>query len=260
VHAIGTIAALGALLGSAAGSARAAPAGANEIRQADRHCQTGLKALQTGNVAKAREAFARAFEAAPNFPPAHLGLGHVALAERDFSRALAEYTAARDTWSTFGDLLEELEMARWSRTQDEIRRLQDELRQMQNRERGLVSGESLSTTQRTLQTSLEQRIRTLEAVPMPTTDVTTDPPADIEFHLGNALFRLERYEEARSAWETCAQKNPEFPLVRNNLAVLYLKAGRIEEARRAVAEAEALGMKVNPGLKEDIEHAAAQKR
>jgi len=260
MRAIGTIAILGVLLGAAAGPARAAPADANEIRQADRHCQAGLKALQTGNFAKAREAFARAFAAAPNFPPAHLGLGHVALAEKDFAGALAEYTAARDSWGTFGALLDELEMARWSRTQDEIRRLQDELREMQNRERGLDTGESTSTAQRTLQTTLEQRIQTLEAIPMPQTGATTEPPSDIDFHIGNALFRLARYEEARTAWETCAQKNPKFPLVRNNLAVLYLKAGRIDDARRAVAEAEALGMKVNPGLKADIESAAAQKR
>jgi tetratricopeptide (TPR) repeat protein len=239
---------------------RAGPVDPGKVRQADRHCQTGLKALQSSSLDKARDAFAKAFLAVPDFPPGHVGLGHIAMAEQDFETALAEYTKARDSWAAFGELLAALEMERWSRTQDDIRGLQDQLREMQNQERASDSGESTSTTRRTLETSLEQRIQTLEAVPRPIPGQDASPPADILFHRGNALFRLQRYEEARVSWEACAEQNRKFPLVRNNLAVLYYKAGRIEDARRAVAEAEALGMKVNPGLKADIERAAGGAR
>jgi tetratricopeptide (TPR) repeat protein len=260
VRAARAVALAAAVLCSAVAPSSAATPSATEMRQADRHCQGGLKALQAGNLAKAREAFAKAFAAAPDFPPAHLGLGHVASAEQDFETALAEYTKAREAWGTFGELLGELEMERWSRTQDEIRRMEDQLRDMRNQDRASDAGESLSTTQRTLETSLEQRIQTLQAVPRPVPGARVEPPADLEFHRGNALFRLARYEEARVAWEASAEQNPKFALVHNNLAVLYYKAGRIEDARRAVAAAEALGMTVHPDLKADIERAAAARR
>ena len=130
-----------------AGTALAALPTANEIRQADRQCQAGLKALQTGNYDKARESFARAFSAVPNFPPAHMGLGHVALAEKDYTYALDEYTKARDTWGSLGGLLDELETQRWSKAQDEIRSLQDQQREIGNQLRGPDAEAGASTTQ-----------------------------------------------------------------------------------------------------------------
>jgi len=212
--------------------------------------------MQAGNYGKALEAFARALESSPGFPPAHVGLGHVALAGQDFAGALREYTVARLAYGEFGNALYQIEVGRYSKAQDQIRSMNDELRELRNRARGPANEAGLSTTQQNMERTLEQRIQTLQAIPLPTPDADVGPPADVYFHTGNALFRLERYDEARIEWEACAEKNPAFPLVRNNLAVLYLKAGRFDDARRAVAEAERLGMTVNPALKADIERAA----
>jgi tetratricopeptide (TPR) repeat protein len=245
---------------AAANAIFAAPPGVTEIRQAERQCQTAIRALQTGNYDKADEGFAKALALAPDYPPAHMGLGHVALARKDFEGGLREYTAGRDAYGQYGAALHQIEMERYAKTQDEIRKLQDQLRDMHNQARGPDAEGGLSTNQQNMERTIEQRIQTLQAVPMPTASADPGPPADVYFHMGNALFRLERYDEARVAWETCAQKNTKFPLVQNNLAVLYMKAGRFEEARHAVAEAERLGMTVNPGLKADIDRLAVQKR
>ena len=251
---------VGAVALAFAATAEAAPPGVSEIRQAERQCQTAMRALQTGNYDKAGEGFAKALALAPDYPPAHMGLGHVALARKDFAGALREYTSGRDAYGQYGDALHQIEMDRYAKTQDEIRRLQDQLRDMANQARGVVGEGGASTNQQNMERTIEQQIQTLQAVPMPTEARDSGPPADVYFHLGNALFRLERYEEARVAWETCAQKNTKFPLVQNNLAVLYMKAGRYDDARHAIAEAERLGMTVNPALKADVDRLAVEKK
>ncbi len=235
----------------------AGPVEPADMRKAERHYNTGVQALVAGNYTKAREEFDKSLASAPGFPPALLGRGHVELAGKNFAEALRDYTAARDGYTAFGDTLQRFEMERYAKTQDEIRQLRDQQRELQNQARGPGSEEGQTTTQINLERTIEQRIQSLEAVQMPTTSGGNEPPGDVYFHIGNALFRLERYDEARVEWETCARKSEKFPLVRNNLAVVYLKAGRIDDARRAVAEAESLGMTVNPALKAEIERRAA---
>ena len=55
-------------------------------------------------------------------------------------------------------------------------------------------------------------------------------PGELHFYIGNALFNMNRLDEALEAWETCARMTPRFSLVYNNLAVAYWKKGRLDRA------------------------------
>src|SRR6185436_3684051 len=57
-------------------AAAAPPASANDLRRASGECQQGTKLLMAGDVAKAKERFAKARELVPSYPDALLGMGH----------------------------------------------------------------------------------------------------------------------------------------------------------------------------------------
>jgi tetratricopeptide (TPR) repeat protein len=104
---------------------------------------------------------------------------------------------------------------------------------------------------------LQDAVHNLEAVQMPAHTDTKQAPGEIDFYIGNALFRLDRPDEALASWESCATKSPNFALVKINLAVAYWKKGRFDEAKSLLAAAEAQGFPVNPHMKADLESAAA---
>ena len=96
------------------------------------------------------------------------------------------------------------------------------------------------------------QIETLENLPPPTKETATEPPGELDFHVGNALARLGRWEAAIEAFESCIRKSPEFPAAYNNIALAYWRMERIEDARNSLVKAEALGFAVNPRFKADL--------
>ena len=101
-------------------------------------------------------------------------------------------------------------------------------------------------------TAIEVQIETLENLPPPTKAMATEPPGELDFHVGNALARLGRWEAAIEALESCIRKSPEFPAAHNNIALAYWRSGRVEDARESLVRAEALGFDVNPKFKADL--------
>ena len=123
-----------AVLGNSviAASSKLAPTPSQrQVGEADRHCQFGLQALKSGNVAKAKSLFSKALKVFPDFPDALTGLGHVAMSERRFGYALIEFKEARSAYQTFSSALFELHMDRFQHTQGEIAALRDEIRDTQ---------------------------------------------------------------------------------------------------------------------------------
>jgi tetratricopeptide (TPR) repeat protein len=222
-----------------------------DIRRAKRHYENGARALQAGNVNKARRSFTKAVQILPSFPEAHLGMGHIALQEQRFEDALREYQTALEGYRQLGDLLYDLRARRYSEAQTRLINLRNELTRIQN-----PSFAKLSPTSRQMRTArLELEIRRLETIRPPIKGASTEPPGEVHFHLGNALFRLERLGEAIESWETCARLLPDFPVALNNLAVAYWKQGQIEKARSCLEEAERRGLAVNPQFKAELNRA-----
>ncbi len=234
----------------ACAAAAAATPSAQNVRKADRETRAGLRLLQHGDVVKAEEHFGKAVEAVPSYPDAHVQLGNIRMSRKDFEGALREYRAAEDGYAEMGAALQEIRHQNYLSAQRKIVELQDSLAYLSSPQQANKTDEA--TLQRQSR-AIEQQIQQLQAIAPPDDKNVLDPPAEIYFYIGNALFQLGSVDEAVQSWETCRERNPKFPMVHNNLAVAYMKQGRIDDAWAELTRAEELGFPVNPQFKADLE-------
>jgi tetratricopeptide (TPR) repeat protein len=229
------------------------PSDSKTMKKALKHQEQGMKALQKGQLEKAESEFQKSVKAFSALPQAHMGLGHLALQRKDFERALAEYEAVIAGYAEMGGRLADIEAKRYTDAQREITGLREVLSQLQS---PTLKMEDYERQARVL--SVENQIRQLELVQHPSHGVAGEAPGEVYFFLGNALFNLGRLDEAIEAWRTCTSKSPDHPDVYNNLAVVYWKQNRLEEAKKSMEKAEELGFKIHPNFKADLERAMAQ--
>lgn len=236
-----------------------------DLRDAMAYARSGRAALEKGNVVKAREAFDKALAKMPGLPDGHVGLGHLAMRERRFGDALREYRAAEAAYRTMASLLLEMENDRYAKSQDELLRLRGTLARLDqeaglNQSRGgAPSGSQFGMSPGDIEkqrTEISGRIRVLEAMRAPGVEGVREPPAEVFFFEGNALFNLKKIDDAIVAWELSVSKKGDYAVAYNNLAVAYWMKGRVADARAAMARAEALGFRVNPSFRADLEKAS----
>jgi Flp pilus assembly protein TadD len=99
---------------------------------------------------------------------------------------------------------------------------------------------------------MEDRVRELERVRQSGGE-DAGVPAEVTFSLGTAYLRAGSLEDAERAYLEALKTNPDLGEAHSNLAVVYLKTNRIEQAWQQVLAAEKSGLAVHPGLKKDIE-------
>jgi hypothetical protein len=99
-----------------------------DVQRASGFCKAAERAMRAGNLRRARESLAKALVVMPNFPGAHMGLGHVALMERRFEDALREYREARADYAQVQGAMFNLKVKDYADAQLEIVALQDEIR------------------------------------------------------------------------------------------------------------------------------------
>lgn len=220
------------------------------IRKAAAFVGQGEKAMRAGDNTTAAQKFSQALEAQPGFPQAHLGLGHIAMGRRDLDGAYRHYTAARGGYEQLGDALFDLEVQRHQRAQDDIADLRDQMMAMQS---PTVKMDEAALRDRLR--ALEDAIQKLQAIRPPDKTKKLEPPGDVDFFIGNALFSLGRREEAVKSWESALEKGVNTGMLHNNLAVAYWKLNRLREAQAELRKAEELGTKPNPAFKADLERA-----
>ena len=239
--------------GSAQSSFASAPI-ASVSKAALREYEYAASALKVGNFHKAGIYFERAVHRLPQFPEAHLGLGHVAMGEKRFETALAEYETARDDYSRFGESLAEMRGLRYAEAQGEIGDLRDAISNMMKP----IGAQVVPNWLEAEIAKREGRIRELESIEPPDKFRSSEAPGEVFFHIGNALFRLDRVDDAIDAWQRCADRSGKFALVHNNLAVALWKKGEIERAQDELKRAEDLGMQVSSEFKADLARSATR--
>lgn len=217
-----------------------------DVQRASGYCKSAERAMRAGNLKKAQASLDKAIEVMPNFPGAHMGLGHMALMERRFEDALREYQEARDDYALFQGAMLNLKVRDYADAQLEIVALQDELRNQAKIAPNVFR-----------ENKLENAILRLQRMDTPTRLPLEEPPGQIDFYIGNALYRLGRRDEAIASWEECLRKDHEIAPAYQNLAVGYWEQGRFADARRTLAEAERRGLRTSPDLKADLERSAA---
>lgn len=217
-----------------------------QVRQASGHCLSAERAMKAGNLVKAREALERALHVIPTFPAAHMGMGHIALVEKRYEEALREYDTARRAYRDIATQLLGMKARDFGTARSEIVALQDEIRLEEK-----FHAPPLRLSR------LQAAIDRLEQVEQPRVTARDEPPASYDFFTGNALFHLNRVDEAVAAWQSCIRKNPAFSPAYQNLTVAYWLTGRIDDALASIATARRLGLPIAPSLAADIENARA---
>jgi len=77
-------------------------------------------------------------------------------------------------------------------------------------------------------------------------------PPYISLALGSAYFRTSAFPDAEREWRAAIQVNPKLGEAHNNLAVVLMLTGRLDEAVQEVDLAEKSGHKVSDAFKADL--------
>jgi tetratricopeptide (TPR) repeat protein len=200
--------------------------------------------------AEAWEKAARSFQAAididPQFEVPYYGLGRANMNLKKFGAAIAAYERCRDlyrnaTAQRFSNAQEAQQYRR-----DRIIELDEQIRQAQSgpmtpARQDLIR--QLQNVRRDIQESI-QRGNSMS--------VETSVPAWVSLALGSAYFRSGKLVDAEREYKATIAADSRSGEAHNNLAVVYLETGRIDEAEASLKSAKRVGFKVNPQLEEAI--------
>jgi tetratricopeptide (TPR) repeat protein len=214
---------------------------------ANEHFRAGMRALAAEQYDKAEAEFRNAVEIDPLFHAAFYGLGQVYMATRRYDVAVKAYLNSRDAFKK-GIAAEQTDaVAADRRRRDELQAKKEYLRTLERR----------STTQSPGLASAIDRarddVRQLEASLNRTKGDPPPPvPAGLSMALGSAYFRTRDLEGAEREYLEAVRVDPKFGEAHNNLAVVYMLMGRLDQADLEIALAEKAGFKVSPQLKSDL--------
>jgi tetratricopeptide (TPR) repeat protein len=204
----------------------------------------GMAQLRQEAFDAAVRSFQEAIELDATFDMAYYMLGRTHMALRNYVAAAVALGKCRD-----------LHLAESSRKFVDKQELQRNRRERVNEISGRIS--TLRAGPQTFQIleeirQLEERKRQIEDADR---EITPDlaVPAYVSLALGSALFRSGRLEDAERAYLATVAADPKVGEAHNNLAVVYMETGRLDQAEKAVKAAEKTGLRVNPALKEEIQ-------
>lgn len=207
--------------------------------------QEALRLFRNGQQLMASEQFERAADSFSSaiakdglLTVAHYGLGQAYMNLERFADAVGAYKGCIDASRVLHGLRQTNQFEVDRQRQDSIRALKETLGPN-------VKLDPLKRTQ------IEQQLRDLENQRI-SIDAPFQAPAEVLLALGSAYFRNGDREEAEIEWKAAIAVNPKLGQAHNNLAVIYMQSGRLDEAEQEIKLAEKSGFRVNPQFKEDL--------
>jgi tetratricopeptide (TPR) repeat protein len=222
-------------------------------REAIRHYQVGQELMGGERFERAAEEFSKAIQLDPLFTLAHYFLGQAYVNLQRFPSAIKAYKECIESCRAIYSLRQTNRFEAERRRDDELRALRETVavaRAQATRSPG--SGLGLRATQ------LEQQMQNLER-DRASIDGPFQPPAEVLLALGSALFHNNQVEQAEFEWLAAIQVNSRMGEAHNNLAVLYMRTGRLQAAAEEMKLAERNGVRVNPQFKKDLKQAMASR-
>jgi tetratricopeptide (TPR) repeat protein len=248
-----------AMLATALVSALSATVAAQQIadehnrREAMRHYRDGQELMAGERFERAAEEFSKAIKYDHLFTLAHYFLGQAYVNLQRYPSAIKAYNECIEACRAIYSLRQTNRFEAEKRRDDEIRALRETVAVAQAQAtRNPRSGLGLRATQ------LEQQMQSLERNKA-SIDGPFQPPAEVLLALGSALFHNNQVDQAEFEWVAAIQVNPRLGEAHNNLAVLYMRTGRLEAAAEELKLAERNGVRVNPQFKKDLKQAMASK-
>jgi tetratricopeptide (TPR) repeat protein len=211
-------------------------------REAYQQYQRGQEFLSAEQYDRAVEAFQSATKLDADFTDAHYGLGKAYMGLQRYASAVQAYEACIDAARRIYSKRERDRAGTDLQITDQIRALRETIIAIRRQKTSGMESQVLQ---------VEARIRELErsksSMPGP-----FEPPAEVLLSLGSAHFRNGNADGAEQRWQEAVKVNSKLGEAWNNLAVVYMRAGRKTDAETAVKNAEKNGFRVNPRLKDDI--------
>jgi tetratricopeptide (TPR) repeat protein len=231
-----------ALMFVAAVATAQVPAANQNQREAYQQYQRGQEFLSAEQYDSAVEAFQSATKLDPDFTDAYYGLGKAYMGLQRYASAIQAYEACIDAARRLYSNRERDRAGTDQQITDQIRALREAIVAIRRQRTGNIENQVLQ---------VEARIRELERSKSSLSG-PFEPPAEVLLSLGSAHFRNGNADGAQQRWEEAVKVNSKLGEAWNNLAVVYMRAGRKVDAETAVKNAERNGFRVNPRLKDDI--------
>jgi tetratricopeptide (TPR) repeat protein len=247
---LSTVALAAALIGSSAGAVQAPRSDAvseESRKEAREHYQAGLEKMRAESLEEAAEEFRAAIRLDRLFVLAHYQLGEVRMALKQYPEAVEALERCIAVYKELAQL-QEADRALWEkRLDEEIQTLKDSIRVYE-------SGGSKSIQPQNQVLRLESQLQELERQRRRGISAT-DVPAEFSLALGSAYLRSGNIAEAEKAYAEAIRVNPKMGEAHNNLAFVYFRTGRLDEAESELKAAEKAGFAVNPRFKDDVKKA-----
>jgi tetratricopeptide (TPR) repeat protein len=240
--------AFGAGAGAGPGSALAAPV-VNEVtrRQALEHYRVGQELMYAEAWERAEAEFKSAIGLDPLMVVAHYGLGQTYMAMKRYPEAIRAFSSTIAAHKEV-DALRMVDQAQADqRVEDQILQLREGLRAIQSSTKLQVMG-----LRDNMLLKVEEQIRSLENSKRRAAGAA-EVPAEFSLALGSAHFRNGALTDALGHYQSAVRVRPRFGEAHNNLAVVYMMMGRLEDAEKQLKAAEQAGYRVNPQFKADLQ-------
>ena len=220
-------------------------------REAVRHYRAGQEFMAAEKFDRAVEEFSSAVRNDRLFTLAYYFLGQAYGNQQRYPGAIKAYQDCIEACRAIYALRQTNRFEAERRRDDEIRELRETVAvALMQAARAAGSGRGLRATQ------LEQQLQNLERT-RSSIDGPFQPPAEALLALGSALFHNGQVEQAELEWAAAIQVNPRLGEAHNNLAVLYMRTGRLDAAAEELRAAEKCGVRVNPQFKKELKVAMA---
>ena len=202
--------------------------------------------LYAENWPEAEREFRAAVKLDPLLVLAHYSLGQVYMGLKRYPDAIRAFTACRAAYLEIGAMQSTDRARADQRREEEVQELRDSIR--------AIRGGTVKLAQPDFMVlKLEERVRELENLKRRDIGGRTDVPAEFSLALGSAYFRSGALPDAQREYEAALKARPKFGEAHNNLAVVLMLQGRLEDATVHMKSAEKAGFHVNPAFKADLE-------
>lgn len=201
--------------------------------------RAGQKFLLAEQFDKAADSFSKAIAKDGLLTVAHYGLGQAYMNLQRFDEAVKAYQGCLEATRALYTLQQTNQFEVEKRRDAEIREMRETIQLLYQ------AGQQLRATQAEAHLTDLQNQRTAMGGPF-------RPPAELLLAMGSAYFKGGDRELAEAQWTAAAAANPKLGEVHNNLAVVYMQTGRLDQAEQELKLAEKSGFRVNPQFKEDL--------
>jgi Flp pilus assembly protein TadD len=207
--------------------------------------RAGQEAFKREDFEAAIAQFKAAIAADPRLAAAHCALGQAYMTLRRYPEAVEALVACKAT-------TERQAAAQASGRAEQMREIDREISELRQSIAALRSGQVKSNSPELTIVRLEERLRRLEEGRSAGLTGASGIPAAIPFALGTAYLRVGSLDLAEKELREAVRIKPDLGEAHNNLAAIYARTGRWDEAATHVRLAEAAGFAVPPALKADV--------